>query len=80
MRHFLHKAICWYLLRCSKSFHCYEYGWGGRYVALMNERQYFRYCALASDDTTGEMLLRYRNDIRELHDGKVEAISKSFQP
>lgn len=43
MRHLWHKLICWYLRRCSDAFHCYAYGVDGRYVVLMNERQYHDY-------------------------------------
>lgn len=40
MRHTIHKLIVWYLRRCGGAFHCYQYGPQGRYVVLMNERQY----------------------------------------
>lgn len=40
----IHKLVCWYLRRCAGAFHCYEYGDSGRYVVLMNERQYSNYC------------------------------------
>ena len=43
MRHAIHKIICWYLRRCAGAFHCYNYGETGRYVVLMNERQYSDY-------------------------------------
>jgi hypothetical protein len=66
MRHLLHKAICWYLRRCSGAFHCYNYGPQGRYVAMMNERQYHRYMALANCDKTGETLMEYKRLCRHL--------------
>ena len=58
MRHLLHKAICWYLRRCSGAFHCYNYGATGRYVVLMGDRQYHRYVALAESTDTGERLIK----------------------
>lgn len=66
MRHLLHKAICWYLRRAGGAFHCYNYGAAGRYVALMNERQYHRYMALANDEKVGQQLMGYRNLMRSI--------------
>lgn len=43
MKHALHKAIVWYLRRCAGAFHCFRYGPMGRYVVLMNERQFHEY-------------------------------------
>lgn len=56
-RKIIHSTICWYLRRCGKAFHCYSYGLKGRYVVLMNDRQYHRYAALAEDNDIGERLL-----------------------
>lgn len=36
----IHGLICWYLRKCSGSFHTYQYGPQGRYVVLMNEVEY----------------------------------------
>lgn len=66
MRHLLHKAICWYLRRAGGAFHCYNYGATGRYVALMNERQYHRYMALAQDQSTGERILTQERLVRNI--------------
>ena len=43
MRHVLHRFIVWYLKRCARSFHCFQYGPQGRYVVLMNESQYHEF-------------------------------------
>jgi len=49
MRHIWHKIIAWYLRRCWGSFHVYPYGSQGRYVALMNERQYHNFKAVEDE-------------------------------
>jgi hypothetical protein len=47
-RRVIHAMICWYLRRCWGAFHHGPYGAaGGRYVVLMNERQYHEYTLLA---------------------------------
>jgi len=66
MRHLLHKAICRYLRCCAGAFHCYSYGPKGRYVVLMNDRQYHRYTALASDEKVGQQIMGYRNLMRSI--------------
>jgi len=40
MRKLIHRAIIFYLRICGKSFHSFSYSGSGRYVVLMNEREY----------------------------------------
>jgi len=40
---FLHSFIAGYLQTCAGAFHAFPYGNSGRYVVLMNERQYHEY-------------------------------------
>ena len=43
MRKIIHKLILKYLIKCGGSFHTNPYGNTGRYIVLMNERQYHDY-------------------------------------
>lgn len=50
MKHFLHRLIAWYVWRCGCAFHLNAYGEDGRYVVLMNERQYNDYTRAVQDE------------------------------
>lgn len=43
MRKYIHKFIVKYIRNCGGSFHHNKYGVDGRYVVLMNEKQYHNY-------------------------------------
>jgi len=47
MRKIIHWLIVWYLRKCWGAFHAFPYGEQGRYVVLMNEKQYHKYTHLA---------------------------------
>ena len=50
MRYYILKFIQWYLIKkCGGAFHINPYGEKGRYVVIMNERQYHNYKWKAED-------------------------------
>jgi hypothetical protein len=68
MIHLLHKLIAWYLRRCGGACHVYAYGPDGRYIVLMNERQYHRYTHLAQSAKPGEDLMSVAGIMRDARD------------
>lgn len=68
-RRILHRFYRWYLeKRCGGDHHTGQYGHNGRYIVLMNERQYHRYAAIARQSDPGERFLKIRRDEQSAED------------